>query len=212
MPSTSPELELFVREALARGQSRAAIREALAAAGWRDEQTRGVLDGYADVAFPVPVPKPRASLSAKEAFQYLVLFATLYFSAYHLGSLLFDLINRWLPDPAAQAGDFARDSMRFSVAALAIAFPVFLFSARRIAREVARAPIKRLSPVRRWLTYLTLFIAAGVLIGDMTTLLYNLLGGEATPRFLAKVAVVAVIAGGIFHYYMQDLRREETDA
>ena len=209
MASTSPELDTFVREALAKGQPRDAIRRALVAAGWSDEQTAGVLEGYAEVDFPVPVPRPRASVSAREAFQYLLLFATLYLSAWHLGSLLFDLINRWLPDPAAQAGDFARDSMRFSVAALAIAFPVFLFSARRIAHEVARAPIKRLSPVRRWLTYLTLFIAAGVLIGDLTTLLYNVLGGEATPRFLAKVAVVAVIAGGIFHYYMQDLRREE---
>ena len=212
MASTSPELDTFVREALAKGQPRDAIRRALVAAGWSDEQTAGVLEGYAEVDFPVPVPRPRASVSAREAFQYLLLFATLYLSAWHLGSLLFDLINRWLPDPAAQAGDFARDSMRFSVAALAIAFPVFLFSARRIAREVARAPIKRLSPVRRWLTYLTLFIAAGVLIGDMTTLLYNVLGGEATPRFLCKVLVVAVIAGGIFYYYMQDLRREETDA
>ena len=213
MPSTSPELELFVREALAHGQSRAAIREALAAAGWRDEQTRGVLDGYADVAFPVPVPKPRASLSAKEAFQYLVLFATLYFSAYHLGSLLFDLINRAMPDP----GDGMRslvfaDSLRFSFAALLIAFPVFAWMSRLLARDVARHPIKRLSPVRRWLTYLTLFVAAGILIGDMTSLVYNLLGGEATPRFLCKVAVVAMIAGGVFHYYLHDLRREEAEA
>ena len=212
MPSTSPELEVFVRESLSRGQPRAAIRQALAAAGWSEEQTRGVLDGYAEVDFPVPVPRPRASISAREAFQYLVLFATLYFSAYHLGSLLFDLINRWFPDPAEQASDLSRDSMRFSVAALVIAFPVFAFTAHRIGRAVARFPIKRLSPVRRWLTYLTLFIAASVLIGDMTSLVYNVLGGEATPRFLCKVAVVAVIAGGIFHYYMQDLRREETDA
>ncbi len=210
MPSTSPELEAFVREALAQGQSRPAIRQALAAAGWSAEQTDGVLDGYAEVDFPVPVPKPRASVSAREAFQYLLLFATLYISAWHLGSLLFDIINRWFPDAAA--GSEFRNGMRLSVAALVIAFPVFLFSARRIAREVARHPIKRLSPVRRWLTYLTLFIAAGVLIGDMTTLVYNVLGGEATPRFLAKVGVVAVIAGAIFHYYMQDLRREEEPA
>lgn len=212
MPSTSPELELFVRESLSRGQTRAAIQKALSDAGWSEEQTAGVLDGYAQVDFPVPVPRPRASVSAREAFQYLVLFATLYLSAYHLGSLLFDLINRWFPDPASYNGYMFRDSMRFSVAALVIAFPVFAFTAHRIGRAVARFPIKRLSPVRRWLTYLTLFIAAGVLIGDMTTLLYNVLGGEATPRFLCKVLVVAVIAGGIFYYYMQDLRREETDA
>ena len=212
MASTSPELDTFVREALAKGQPRDAIRRALVAAGWSDEQTAGVLEGYAEVDFPVPVPRPRASVSAREAFQYLLLFATLYLSAWHLGSLLFDLINRWFPDPASYNGYMFRDSMRFSVAALVIAFPVFAFTAHRIGRAVARFPIKRLSPVRRWLTYLTLFIAAGVLIGDMTTLLYNVLGGEATPRFLCKVLVVAVIAGGIFYYYMQDLRREETDA
>lgn len=212
MAQTSPELELFVREALLRGQSRDAIRQALVAAGWSEDQTRGVLEGYADVAFPVPVPKPRASLSAREAFQYLVLFATLYFSAYHLGSLLFDLVNRALPDPAMPIGYRFGDSMRFSVAALLIAFPVFAIMSRRLAIDVAKHPIKRLSPVRRWLTYLTLFIAATILIGDMTALVYNLLGGEATLRFLLKVVVVAVIAGGIFYYYMHDLRREEVDA
>jgi len=212
MAQTSPELELFVREALLRGQSRDAIRQALAAAGGSEDQTRGVLDGYADVAFPVPVPKPRASLSAREAFQYLVLFASLYFSAYHLGSLLFDLVNRALPDPAMQPNYIFGDSMRFSVAALLIAFPVFAFMSRKLAIEVARHPIKRLSPVRRWLTYLTLFVAATVLVGDMTALVYNVLGGETTLRFVAKVAIVAVIAGGVFYYYMHDLRREEVDA
>ncbi|MDE2408381.1 MAG: hypothetical protein KGL91_11035 [Xanthomonadaceae bacterium] len=213
MASTSPELELFVREALLRGQSRDAIQQALVAAGWSGEQTRGVLEGYADVAFPVPVPRPRASLSAKEAFQYLVLFVTLYFSAYHLGSLLFDLVNQALPDPAVSTYyDFRGDSMRFSVAALLITFPVFAWMSRRLAIDVARNPIKRLSPVRRWLTYLTLFIAASTLIGDMTSLVYNLLGGEATPRFLCKVGVVAMIAGGVFYFYMHDLRREEVEA
>ena len=77
---------------------------------------------------------------------------------------------------------------------------------------MARHPIKRLSPVRRWLTYLTLFVAAAVLIGDMTTLVFNVLGGELTTRFLLKVVVVALIAGSAFAWYLHDLRREEVDA
>src|SRR3546814_11040 len=100
MAIATRDLELFVREALASGQPRPAIEAALAQAGWPAEQARDALDAYADVAFPVPVPKPRPYLSAREAFLYLVLFATLYVSAYHLGSLLFDLVNRALPDPA----------------------------------------------------------------------------------------------------------------
>lgn len=211
MGSTSTDLDRFVREALVQGQSRAAITAALAQAGWTTDQTRGVLDGYADVPFPVPVPRPQASLSAREAFAYLVLFATLYFSAWHLGSLQFDLIDHAWPDIAvdlAYRGP-SDSSVRMSIAALLIGFPVFVFVARRVAGDVARHPIKRLSPVRRWLTYLTLFIATTVLVGDMTTLLYYLLGGELTVRFLLKVCVVAFIAGGTFGYYLWDLRREE---
>lgn len=211
MASPSLDLELFVREALLRGRTRTDIAAALAQAGWTPEQTRGVLDAYADVDFPVPVPRPRASLSAREAFAYLVMFATLYFGSWNLGSLLFDLIDRTWPDPAMASYVFraSDSSIRWSMAALIIAFPVFAFVARRVARDVARHPIKRLSAVRRWLTYITLFIAATALIGDTTTLVYNLLGGELTTRFVCKVLVVAFIAGGIFGYYLWDLRREE---
>ena len=213
MASGTQDLDVFVREALAKGAGREAIENALAAAGWPAAQARSALNGYADVEFPVPVPKPRPYLSAREAFLYLVLFATLYLTAYHLGSLLFDLINRAFPDPAMT--DFGRQvgrSMRWSIASVIIAFPVFVYVARHLGRELARNPVKRLSAVRRWLTYLTLFLAATVLIGDMITLVYNVLGGELGIRFVLKVLVVAVIAGTIFGYYLWDMRREEREA
>ena len=66
--------------------------------------------------------------------------------------------------------------------------------------------------MRRWLTYLTLFLAAVVLVGDMITLVYNVLGGELTVRFVLKVLVAALIAGSIFGWYLVDLRREEREA
>lgn len=212
MAAATQDLEVFVREALAQGQSKEAIAGVLAAAGWTPEQARSALDAYADVAFAVPVPRPRPYLSAREAFLYLVLFATLYITAYHLGSLLFDFINRAFPDPARQAYAGLGSSMRWSTASVIIAFPVFLFVARLLGKELARHPVKRLSVVRRWLTYLTLFIAAGVLIGDTITLVYNLLGGELTVRFVLKVVVVAAIAGTIFGYYLFDLRHEEKES
>lgn len=214
MAAGTQDLVVFVREALASGASKGAIESALAAAGWPPEQARDALNAYADVDFPLPVPRPRPYLSPREAFLYLVLFATLYLSAWQLGSLLFDLINRWLPDAAdpEYAVRSAAHSMRWSVASLVIAFPVFLFVARHLGQDMARSPAKRLSAVRRWLTYLTLFLAATVLIGDLITLVYNLLGGELSLRFLLKVLVVGVIAGAIFGYYLRDLRREEQES
>ncbi|MGE8227403.1 MAG: DUF5671 domain-containing protein [Stenotrophomonas sp.] len=214
MASASPELETFVRDALMRGHSRQQVSSALLAAGWSEQQISGVLDGWAEVDFPLPVPRPRASLSAREAFAYLVLFSTLYFFAWNLGSLLFQLIQYALPDPADPDWQLVRLSgdIRWAISALVIAFPVFVFAAHRVSRDVDRHPIKRLSPVRRWLTYLTLFVAATVLIGDLTALVFNLLGGDLSLRFVLKVLVVGVIAGTVFGYYLWDLRQEEVEA
>ena len=50
-----------------------------------------------------------------------------------------------------------------------------------------------------------------MLIGDVTTLVYNALGGELTIRFLLKIVTVALIAGTAFVYYLRDLRRDEVE-
>jgi len=206
------ELESFVREALMKGASKDRIAATLGEAGWSSEQVSRALLAYADTAFVVPVPRPRATLSAREAFFYLVLFASLYAAAWSLGDLLFEMLNRALPDAADPAYMATRldESMRWSTASLIIALPLYLWIARLLAREVTRDPLARLSPVRRWLTYLTLFLASIALVSDMITLVYHLLGGEITLRFLLKVLVVAAIAGSIFGYYLSDLRRGET--
>jgi hypothetical protein len=204
------ELSEFVKAALSRSVPRVQIETALRSAGWTDDQVRGGLAAFADVDFPIPVPRARPSLDARDAFMYLVLFSTLYVSAYHLGSLLFDIINTVLPDAAeSEIHRYARYSMRWSIASLIVAFPVFAYMSWLVGRDLAADPNKRHSKVRRWLTYLTLFVAAGVLIGDVISLVYNLLGGEVTTRFLLKVLVVGFIAGTIFWYYLSDLRREE---
>jgi len=65
--------------------------------------------------------------------------------------------------------------------------------------------------VRRWLTYLTLFVAALVLIGDFMAVVRGLLSGELVPRFLLKAAVVAAISGIVFRHYLDDLRRDESE-
>lgn len=212
MGAETKELELFVREALKSGASRDDITKVLQQAGWSQAQAISALRAYAEMPFPVPVPRPRASLSAREAFLYLVMFLALYYSAFNLGDLLFTFIDQAFPDPAPHyyVRNFS-SAIRWPTSALIIAFPLFLYTARYIGREVAQNPIKRLSGVRRWLTYITLFIATCLLIGDTTSLVYHLLGGEITVRFLLKSLVVGILAGSIFTYYLWDLRHEEKE-
>jgi hypothetical protein len=88
---------------------------------------------------------------------------------------------------------------------------VFLALSRVIGRALGREPAKRASRIRKWLTYLTLFVAALVLIGDLTFLVARLLGGELPPRFLLKTLVVFAIAATVFGHYLADLRRDEDE-
>ena len=73
-------------------------------------------------------------------------------------------------------------------------------------------PEKRSSKVRKWLTYITLFIAAGIIIGDLITVVTGLLAGELTMRFILKALIVLVIAATIFGYYLWSLRQEEKES
>jgi hypothetical protein len=185
------ELAGFLKEGLERGLARSELEEILLETGWPPDQVQGALATYADVAFPIPVPRPKPYLSAREAFIYLVLFSALNMSAFSLGGLLFQLVDRAFPDPAMD--------------------PTFALEASReaIRRALAADPTRRLSEVRRWLTYLTLFVAASILVGDVATVVYNILSGEITTRFLLKVLIVGGIAGAVFGYLSGDLRNEE---
>lgn len=207
----SKELTEFVKAGLERGLPREQLETALREAGWPGDQVRRALGEFADVAFAVPVPRPRPYLLAREAFVYLVLFSTLYVTAFSLGNLLFQLINQALPDPSAPAGalEASRDAIRWAISLLVVAFPVFVFVSWTNERAIRQDPRRRLSKVRRWLTYLTLFVAAGFLIGDVTGLVYNLLGGDLTTRFALKVLTVGAIAGSVFVHLRRDLRNEE---
>jgi uncharacterized protein DUF5671 len=206
------ELNGFVRDALSRGTPRTAVADVLARAGWEGHQVKGALAGFAEVDFPIPVPRPKAYLSPREAFMYLVLFSTLYITAFNLGSLVFDFIDRAFPDAASSRfSNWSTEQIRWAISSLFVSFPVFLFVSNLTRREIQRDPRKRASRVRRWLTYVTMFIAAGVLIGDVTSLVYHFLGGELTVRFVLKAATIFAIAGAAFVYYLRDLRADEKE-
>ncbi|MBI4138096.1 MAG: hypothetical protein HY482_00680 [Candidatus Wildermuthbacteria bacterium] len=204
------ELHSFIKEALEKGKSRSSIADALVFAGWQEGAVNKAMSFFADIDFPVPVPRPRPYLAAREAFLYLVSFITLYVSAYSFGSLLFSFINRWFPDVLQyQYGAF--DVPRYAIASLIIAFPIFFLITRSVKKGAKEDPERKDSRMRKWLTYATLVIAAGVLIGDSIAVLSGLLGGELTIRFLLKALTVFGIAGAIFGFYLSDLQKEEKD-
>jgi len=205
------DLVAFVGDALRQGVPRARIEQVLLEAGWPAARVREALESYAVVEFPIPVPRPKPYLSAFEAFLYLIVFSALYMSAIDVGQLAFRFIDRAFPDPAAASfgPEFFANSLRWRVSSLVIVFPLFLYLTFYLRRAVDARTVRPESVARKWLTYLTLFVAAVVLIGDMTSLVYNLTGGELTVRIALKVLTVAIIAGAMFGYYLRDVRTAE---
>lgn len=203
------ELYTFVKESLEKGMDRAAIHTALKQAGWQEEEIANALAAFAEVQFPVPVPRPKPYLQAREAFLYLVSFITLYISAFSFGVLVFAFIDKLLPDPLVTFRSFSPRGLTTALSAIIIAFPLYLFMMWRLGKAAARDPERRQSKVGKWLTYITLVIAAGIIIGDLIAVLSNLLGGELTVRFFLKALTILAITGSIFGYYLWSLQREE---
>ncbi len=213
MAGSDDELTRFVREALARGEDRDTIEHVLVAAGWPRHRILLALGRFAAVDFPVPVPRPRPWLSAGETFRYLLLFTTLFLAVWGLGDLLFEVIDRLFPEGGGTGAAWAgfAEAVRLPLAQMIVAVPVFLHVSWRLRRALRRDPTRRGSGARKWLTYLALFVAAIVAIGDLVGLVYTLLGGGLTVRFLLKALVVGAIAGGILAYYLWALRRDDAD-
>ncbi len=152
--------------------------------------------------------------SPKDVFLHLLGIITLYASAISFIFLVFEYINIWLPDPLAGnsfAPDFSYNSIRWYISVLIIVFPVYVLVSWFLNMSYDKFPEKRDLRIRKWLIYFTLFLASIIIIGDLVTLIYNLLGGELTQRFLLKIVTVFFVAGSIFGYYLADIKRHKTE-
>lgn len=200
----------FVEASLRAGATKDEIRESLKMVGWSSDQITDSLASFADFQFVVPVPKPRAQLSARDAFRYLIVFGMLYISGFYLGDLLFQFVDLAIPDGAQKSSiESTYSSIRWAASALIVSFPIYLYLNYRIAKEIALDPSSRISAVRRWLTYLTLAVAASIIVGDLILLIYNFLSGALSARFILKTSIVLCISAAVFGYYLWSNRIDD---
>ena len=148
----------------------------------------------------VPKTTPR------DVFMHLLAFVALYVSVVSLIALAWQYINVWQQDPLNFYYQGILDIIRRSMAALLVMFPVYILLTWLLNRDYQREPGQREIKIRKWLVYLTLFVAAITIIVDIITLIYNFLGGELTLSFVFKVLVVLLMALAVFGYYFKDLR------
>lgn len=144
---------------------------------------------------------------AKDVFAYLLTFVMLYLGAINLIALLWQVVGVQFPDPTALDWMNPYDTMRNSIATLIIVWPVFLLMSRYLVSDLKHHQEKIELWVRRWLTYLTIFVASLTIIIDLITLLNSFLGGELTTRFVLKVLAVLIVAACVLGYEFWELKR-----
>lgn len=143
----------------------------------------------------------------KDFFVFIGSMIALYASAVSLLNLLFEIINAFFPDTLYFSYDHFSSGMRWSIASLLIVFPLYIFLSWFINKDLNTNPLKKNLGIRKWLTYLTLFISGVTIATDLVILINIFLGGEITVRFAFKVLTVLIVAGVIFAYYLYDLRK-----
>ena len=150
------ELAEFIEHARQRGMDHATIRLLLVSSGWKEKD---VIEALASTSLELPIPAPPDRGGAREAFFHLLTFAAFYTFVIALVTLLFRCIDFLFPDPAATTPfiDWRQSAIRWSLAYLIVAFPVFIGLSRYLLREMRANPERAWSPTRRWLTYVTLF-------------------------------------------------------
>ena len=146
----------------------------------------------------------------RDLFLHLLAVVTLYWSSISFVTLIWQFINRFFPDILKDqyTGDYRLSLIRFSVSAIIIVFPVFIAVSWYLNNIYRREAVVRESKIRKWLIYLTLFVASLVIIGDLIGTINTLLGGEITTRFILKALSIILVSGIIFGYYLDDVRRE----
>lgn len=203
LPTPDDPLFAYVRAAKQGGVSDESLLGMLRQNGWSDRRVYRALAEYYSGMLGAAVPVRRESSgNARDAFLYLLNFITLGFWAVALWQIWDDLVRRLFPDALSYEGPSLRDDIAWQVAMIVVAFPIFAFVHTLIQRELSQRPELYYSPIRRWLTYIALVIAAITILCDAALAIQSLIVGHLTTHFLLDTLGLLVIGGGIFVYYL----------
>jgi len=149
--------------------------------------------------------------NAKFAFFYLLSLVALVFTSISVGTIIFQIINKTIPDALTLApGGFVQEALRFAISAIIIAGPIYFVMMWLINKSLFKGIMEKESGIRKWLTYFILLVSAVVMIGWLIATIGSFLNGELTVKFILKSLTSILISALIFSFYLYDIKREDT--
>lgn len=175
---------------------------------------------------PVSIPQalPTAERSATQygmwvAFEYILLFISLYVLSTALALAIHFYIDRWLPDIAndyykigSSLSSFQNMLLRGYLAAIIVAYPLFsLVFLHLIKRKKEDPGILELKS-RKVLIYLTLVATFVFLLYNIIQIIYNFLGGNISFNFILHFLLTIGVSGSIFGYFLNEVKGDRKHA
>jgi uncharacterized membrane-anchored protein len=160
----------------------------------------------------IAVAAPVKGNAAKFVFFYLLHLVSLGFMTVSFGIVIFQIINKNIADViAAYSGSYDESALKFSISALLVSTPIYYAVSWFIQKSLFSGELKKDSAIRRWLTYLILFVSFLIFIGWLIAFVNNFLNGEVTMKFVLKTISVLVIAAAVFGFYLYDIKRADVE-
>jgi hypothetical protein len=171
---------------------------------------------YMEMEKTMPVGEKGSEKSnpAFHLFLYLSSFFSLGFLIGGLLTTLFQFVNKFIPDSAFGKDVFAVSafddaSLKVGISMLLIASLVYFTTAYLINKKLEKGEIRPDSVVRKFITYIALFVLVAISIGSLATLFYNYLTGELTGNSFGKIIAFFAVNGFFASFYFWEIRRKD---
>ncbi len=207
-------LAKYVAERLGAGVRAEELRQHLIMVGWSEEDAgAAIVKGLIDSGVPAPSRVQTGGgrlASTVEVILSVFSFILLGGVASALLVLLYQIVNRYFPDPLALGYGYSgvsTSAIHYSIAALIVGYPIYVFAVKSWFKRYREDEAKVESKLTKWLTYIVLLVAAVTIVGDLVTTLFYFLQGELSARFVLKALSVLAVFGSIFGFYFLERRR-----
>jgi hypothetical protein len=147
--------------------------------------------------------------NAKFTFFYLLSLVALFFMSFFTGGIWFQLINKYIPDTLNYAESFSGEFLNFAIASVIVATPIYFLMMKWIRQGLKTGELSLDSNLRKWLTYLIIFVTSVTSIGWLIGVISMYLNGGLTGQFVLKALTALIISLGVLSYYVYDIKKED---
>jgi len=163
----------------------------------------------------IPAAKGNEKMQpAFHLFLYLTTFFSLGFLMSGIIAIYSQLVNKYVEDTAildqfSSGSTFDDSGVKYGLASLVIAAIVYFPISYLINKKLAKGEIRQDSLVRKFLTYIALFVLVAITIGSLAVLFFNYLNGELTGNAFGKIIVFFLTSLFFAAFYFWEIRRKE---